>query len=132
MRDGVRLVTLHNAMVGRSKRPFGHITTFHTDTLKPYRVAHNLRYWIKAAELRWEVVLDLDVMAVVYGRDGDTWRAFDRELMRWCGKVRQEFMGEWRDRLTSGTSLEGLTVSATEGQEGGQREAAPATSELAT
>ncbi|KAI9823586.1 MAG: hypothetical protein M1832_002367 [Thelocarpon impressellum] len=123
MRSGVRLISLHNEMVAKSKRPFGHITAFHTDTMKPYRIAHNLRYWIKAAELRWEVVLHVDVMAVVHGRDPETWRAFDRELLRWCGKVREEFVGEWREKLTSGASLAALATGAAKGSDDGGRAA---------
>ena len=54
LRTGMRLVKLHNAIVKKSKRPFGAIDKWHTDFAKPYRCAENLRYWIKAAELRWE------------------------------------------------------------------------------
>ncbi|OBT49506.1 hypothetical protein VE04_10237, partial [Pseudogymnoascus sp. 24MN13] len=54
LRTGKVLVELHNAVVSRSKRPFGAIPVWHSDTAKPYRCAENLRFWIKAAELRWE------------------------------------------------------------------------------
>ncbi|TPX18472.1 uncharacterized protein E0L32_011657 [Thyridium curvatum] len=64
MQSGVRLVQLHNAAVRKSRRRFGAIPSYHTDTQKPYRCAENLRYWVKAAELRWEVLLRVDALGV--------------------------------------------------------------------
>lgn len=97
MQSGLRLVTLHNGMVRKSRKPFGQITAYHTDTMKPYRCADNLRYWIKAAELRWDIILKVDVMGVVYSRSDDAWKQFDEEIMRWCAKVRTELMAEWNE-----------------------------------
>jgi hypothetical protein len=94
LRTGMRLVKLHNAIVKKSKRPFGAIDKWHTDFAKPYRCAENLRYWIKAAELRWEVVLKVDVMGVVNGTDREAWKGFEDAVWKWCGKVRQEITGE--------------------------------------
>ena len=94
LRTGLRLVKLHNAVVRKSKRPFGAIDKWHTDFGKPYRCAENLRYWIKAAELRWEVVLKVDVMGVVNGTDREAWKGFEAAIWKWCGKVRQEITGE--------------------------------------
>ena len=94
LRTGLRLVKLHNAIVKKSKRPYGAISTFHTDFGKPYRCAENLRFWIKAAELRWEVVLKVDVMGVVNGSDATAWRAFEDALWKWCARVREEISGE--------------------------------------
>lgn len=94
MRTGLRLVKLHNALVKKSKRPFGAIDKWHTDFGKPYRSAENLRYWIKAAELRWEVVLRVDVMGVVNGSDRKAWTDFEAAIWKWCGKVREEIMAE--------------------------------------
>jgi len=94
LRTGLRLVKLHNAIVKQSKRPFGAISTFHTDLGKPYRCAENLRFWIKAAELRWEVVLKVDVMGVVNGSDAQAWKGFEDAIWEWCGKVREEISGE--------------------------------------
>ncbi|RFU35231.1 hypothetical protein B7463_g1112, partial [Scytalidium lignicola] len=91
---GVRLVRLHNSVVRKSKRPFGAIGPFHTDTAKPYRCADNLRYWIKAAELRWEIMLKVDVMAVVNGTDRAAWKGFEEAIWLWCKKVRTEIAGE--------------------------------------
>lgn len=90
LQSGLRLVQLHNAMVAKSKRPFGAIPTFHTDTRKPYRMAENLRYWIKAAELRWEIILKVDVMGVVNGTDPEAWRGFEESVWRWARQVRRE------------------------------------------
>jgi hypothetical protein len=94
MRTGLRLVKLHNAVVRKSKRPFGAIDKWHTDFAKPYRPAENLRYWIKAAELRWEVVLSVDVMAVVSGADRMALKGFEDAIWKWCAKVRDEISAE--------------------------------------
>jgi len=94
LRTGMRLVKLHNAVVKKSKRPFGAIDKWHTDFRKPYRCAENLRYWIKAAELRWEVILKVDVMGVVNGTDRAAWKGFEDAIWKWCGKVREEITGE--------------------------------------
>jgi hypothetical protein len=94
LRTGMRLVKLHNAIVRKSKRPFGAIEKWHTDFVKPYRSAENLRYWIKAAELRWEILLKVDVMGVVHGTDRAAWKGFEEAIWKWCGKVREEITGE--------------------------------------
>jgi len=94
LRTGLRLVKLHNAAVRKSKRPFGAIDRWHTDCGKPYRSADNLRFWIKAAELRWEVVLKVDVMGVVNSTGREAWRGFEEAIFAWCRKVRQEIAAE--------------------------------------
>jgi hypothetical protein len=113
LQSGLRLVNLHNTLVKASKRPFGGIPVFHTDTLKPYRAAENLRFWIKAAEIRWEVRLKVDVMGVVYGESEDAWRGFEDAIEMWAMRVREEFAKEWaenekrRPRIGSGDGIEG-------------------------
>lgn len=94
VQNGVRLVRLHNAAVHKSKRRFGAIPTFHTDTQKPYRCADNLRYWVKAAELRFEVVLAVDALAVAYGTDRQAWLGFEAAILKWCRHVREEIANE--------------------------------------
>ncbi|KAK8056759.1 hypothetical protein PG993_001986 [Apiospora rasikravindrae] len=94
LQNGVRLVKLHNATVRKSKRRFGTIGSYHVDTQKPYRCADNLRYWIKAAELRWEVMLKVDVLGVVYNTSGDVWVEFEEALWKWCRKTREEITAE--------------------------------------
>lgn len=94
LQNGVRLVKLHNAAVRKSRRRFGAIGTFHTDTQKPYRCADNLRYWIKAAELRWEVMLKADVMGIVYNSDPQVWVDFEEAIWKWCRKIREEYAAE--------------------------------------
>jgi hypothetical protein len=96
--SGLRLVHLHNALVQKSKRQFEEIKVFHTDTAKPYRMAENLRFWVKAAQLRWETTFDLDVMGVVQGTNPTAWRQFDQALQRWCRGVREEITAEWIER----------------------------------
>jgi hypothetical protein len=98
--NGLRLVKLHNELVRRSRRQFEEIKTWHTDTAKPYRMAENLRYWIKAAHLRWDVKVEMDVMAVVHGQDPAAWKQFDETILRWCQGVRQELVIEWEGKVS--------------------------------
>ncbi|OLN88751.1 hypothetical protein CCHL11_01873 [Colletotrichum chlorophyti] len=92
--NGIRLVEFHNAAVKRSKRRFGLITTFHTDTEKPYRAADNIRFWAKAAELRWEVLLKVDALGIVYNNNPEVWINFEKAIMDWSRKVREEITSE--------------------------------------
>ncbi|KAK7745492.1 hypothetical protein SLS53_002990 [Cytospora paraplurivora] len=95
IQSGLRLVQLHNAAVRKSRRRFGAIATFHTDTQKPYRCADNLRYWAKAAELRWEVApLKLDALGVVYNSKPEVWVELEDALLEWCRKVREEIAAD--------------------------------------
>lgn len=96
LQSGLRLVQLHNAAVRKSRRRFGAIPTFHTDTQKPYRAADNLRYWTKAAELRWEVLLRVDALGVVYNTGPQVWLDFEDAVLAWCKKVREEIAAELR------------------------------------
>ncbi len=99
LRTGLTLVHLHNALLKKSKRTFGEIKTFHTDTAKPYRCAENLRYWIKSAELRWETKLKVNVSAVANCRD-DAWLDFDAAIFQWSKTIREELTKEWEDRTS--------------------------------
>ncbi|KAG9249520.1 uncharacterized protein F5Z01DRAFT_715872 [Emericellopsis atlantica] len=92
--NGLRLVKLHNAAVHKSRRRFGAIPTFHTDTQKPYRCADNLRYWVKAAELRFEIHLRVDVMGVVNNSGPEAWQTFEAAILQWCRHVREELARE--------------------------------------
>lgn len=92
LQDGQRLIRLHNALVARSKRKFGEIKSWHTDVAKPYRRAENLRYWAKAAELRFDVRLALPVQEIVHG---ESWGQFDEAVLKWSRKVREELLEEW-------------------------------------
>lgn len=96
LRDGLILAKLQNAILKRSKRQFGDIKNFHTDTAKPYRCAENLRYWIKSAEIRWETKLKFDVTGVVH-RKADAWGLFDAAILQWCIAAREELTKEWRE-----------------------------------
>lgn len=97
LQDGRRLVQLHNELVRRSKRQFETIKVYHTDVGKPYRCAENLRYWIKAAVLRWDAVLQVDVPGVVRGDSATAWQGFDAALMKWSSCVREAITREWQD-----------------------------------
>lgn len=97
MRNGLRLVRLHNELVEKSRRQFELIKVYHTDTAKPYRCAENLRYWMKASELRWDTGLDVDVHGVVHGTGAAAWQRFDRAILRWCKAVREEITKEWQE-----------------------------------
>ncbi|KAH3962600.1 hypothetical protein HBI56_031620 [Parastagonospora nodorum] len=96
LQSGLRLVHLHNALVRKSRRHFEEIKHYHTDTAKPYRCADNLRYWVKAAELRWDIKLDVDVMGIVHGDDDLAWKKLDIALLKWCQGVREEITSEWQ------------------------------------
>lgn len=98
LQNGLRLVHLHNNLVKKSRKHFEQIKQYHTDTAKPYRCADNLRYWAKAAELRWDVKLDIDAMGVVQGLDGEAWRKFDAAILKWCTGVREEIIKEWKQQ----------------------------------
>lgn len=99
LQDGTRLITLHNTLVFRSHRKFGEIKTWHTNTSKPYRKAENLRFWLKAAELRWELKLPaVPVSDIVNGKqDAEVWRVFGQAVLEWCRGVREELSAEWRE-----------------------------------
>jgi len=89
-------VRMHNAAVSLSMRQFDFIKTFHEDVAKPYRRADNVRYWLKAAELRWELKLHLDVMAIANQLDSSaTWSAFEDVVRRWSRGVRAELTRDW-------------------------------------
>lgn len=94
LQNGIRLVQLHNCAVRKSPRRFGAIPTFHKDTQKPYRAADNLRYWMKAAELRWEVILKADALGLQYNTSPELWVEFETAILQWCRKVREEVAGE--------------------------------------
>ena len=96
LRNGLTLIQLHNAVLKKSKRQFGEIKTFHTDTAKPYRCAENLRYWIKESEIRWETKLKVDVTGVVHGKN-EAWPGFDAAILQWCKAAREELMKEWSE-----------------------------------
>lgn len=100
--DGTRLVKLHNTLVTKSKRQFDLIKNWHDDTLKPYRKAENLRFWIKAAELRWDMHLNVPVSDIVNSKDEPaSWKAFDHAVLKWCQGVRAELTEEWRQEVQS-------------------------------
>lgn len=94
MQSGLRLVKLHNMMVKKSRRRFGAIPSFHTDTQKPYRSAENLRYWVKAAELRFEVFLSVDALGIVYNSRPEVWKDFEAAILKWSRHVREELTRE--------------------------------------
>lgn len=96
LRNGLILDRLHNAVLKKTKRRIPEIKNFHTDTAKPYRAAENLRFWLKAAEIRWEIKLQVDVMAVVQGSSEAAWKGFDVAIWSWCRAVREEITKEWK------------------------------------
>ncbi|KAJ5237335.1 hypothetical protein N7489_007426 [Penicillium chrysogenum] len=95
-RDGRALVQLHNLAIKKSKRQFGEITAYHHDIAKPYRQTENLQFWVKAAQLRWELRLDVDVMGVVQNSGTAAWKLFDTALLAWCKTVREELVRDWQ------------------------------------
>ncbi|KAL8938917.1 MAG: hypothetical protein Q9216_003637 [Gyalolechia sp. 2 TL-2023] len=96
VRNGLTLVHLHNAMLKKSKRQFGEIKTFHADTTKPYRCAENLRFWIKAVEIRWELKFKVDVTGVVHNKE-TAWPDFDAAILEWSKTAREGLTEEWKE-----------------------------------
>ncbi|KKA30445.1 hypothetical protein TD95_000620 [Thielaviopsis punctulata] len=99
--DGLVLVKFHNAAVRKSKRRFGAIASFHKNTQKPYRAADNIRYWAKAAELRWETPIKVDALAVVYNAEPEAWRQFHDAIFAWCRSVREEIAAELQAEIAN-------------------------------
>ena len=97
LQDGRRLVRLHNELVRKSPKKFEEIKTYHQDVAKPYRRAENLRFWIKAAELRWDCRLQINVLGVAYGERTPAWQEFDDALLKWCQTVREQITKEWEE-----------------------------------
>jgi hypothetical protein len=94
--DGRKLCQMHNAAVQRSKKQFGQIKSWHEDIAKPYRRADNLRYWLKAAEIRFEIKLRLDVMKIVGATDeSGVWNSFRDTILLWSRGVREELSKDW-------------------------------------
>ncbi|KAK4153420.1 hypothetical protein C8A00DRAFT_15347 [Chaetomidium leptoderma] len=111
--NGQRLVQLHNCAVRKSCRRFGAIPTFYADTLKPYRAADNLRYWLKAAELRWEVLLKADPLALQYNPGLERWVEFEDAVLQWCRNVREEIAAELREHEGLATTTTTTTTTTT-------------------
>ena len=109
LRTGLALVQLHNTLLKKSKRQFGEIKTYHTDLAKPYRCAENLRYWIKAAEIRWETKLKVNVSGVINGKE-EAYPDFDVAILQWSRTVREELTKEWRDASTKPKSPTMISV----------------------
>lgn len=97
LQNGLHLVKFHNAAVKKCRKRFGAIGSYHTDTQKPYRCADNIRYWAKAAELRWDVMLKVDALGIVYNNDRQVWVDFEAALWKWCEKVREEVATGWEE-----------------------------------
>ncbi|KAI9171451.1 hypothetical protein HJFPF1_00934 [Paramyrothecium foliicola] len=104
MQNGVLLIKLHNAVVKKSRRRFGAIPTYHTDTQKPYRCVDNLRYWVKAAELRFEIRLTIDALGLAYNSGPKVWEDFEAAILQWSGHVRQEITNGVNDLESSNRS----------------------------
>ena len=101
LRTGTRLCLIHNSLTHFSLRPFGLITRFHTDTSVQYRVTDNLRYFAKAAQIRWDIHLDWDVEEI--------WRATlpgdemkKRQLAKWCDFIIHEITKLYREEVNEG------------------------------
>lgn len=54
---GKKLCRIYNALIRRSRKPFGLITKFHEDTTIRYRVLENLRFWRAAVNYRLDTTI---------------------------------------------------------------------------
>jgi hypothetical protein len=94
--DGRDLNRMHNVAVRESKRQFHLVETWHEDIGKPYRRADNLRYWVKGAELRYELKLKFDIMGVANQKeDMAVWASFEAAIRGWAQHVRAELTKDW-------------------------------------
>lgn len=97
--DGKKLVQMHNAAVRKSKRQFGYVEKWNDDVAKPYRRAENIRFWLKAAELRFELKFPkkLDVLNTVNSKPDDTaaMEHFKEVIMEWLNGVRIDLTKDW-------------------------------------
>ena len=104
LRTGTKLCLIHNALTHFSLRSFGLITRFHTDTTVQYRVTDNLRYFAKAAEIRWEITLDWDVEEIYrITPKGD--EMLKSQLGRWCQHVINEMCKIYQNETTEGADV---------------------------
>lgn len=69
-----------------------------------YRATDNLRYFAKAAEIRWDILLEWDVEEI--------WRAspkgnemFKRELAKWCHAVIDELSKIYQEEISDGEDI---------------------------
>lgn len=115
--DGRRLVEMHNAAVKRSKRHFGEITSWHDDVAKPYRRAENIRFWIKAAEIRWEIKLRVNVAGIASrSNEPGIWKPFADAVLQWSKVVLEEITRDWEnevDRQRNAVTESVTSVSST-------------------
>ena len=104
LRPGTRLCQIHNALTHFSLRPFGLITRFHTDTTVQYRVTDNLRYFAKAAEIRWEIHLDWDVEEI-WRASPEGYAILREQLGKWCHGVINEMKKIYQEEISEGADL---------------------------
>jgi hypothetical protein len=104
LKTGTKLCVIHNALTHFSLRPFGLITRYHTDTSVQYRVTENLRYFAKAAEIRWDVQIEWDVEEI--------WRStpkglamFKLQLSKWCESVTKEMGKIYHEEMAEGEDV---------------------------
>lgn len=114
LRSGTKLCLIHNTLTQFSLRPFGLITRFHTDTSVRYRVTDNLRYFAKAAQIRWEIQIEWDVEEI--------WRAspngdemLKRELAKWCNAVINEMNKIYQEEVSEGEDVLDQLIGELEG-----------------
>jgi hypothetical protein len=69
-----------------------------------YRVTDNLRYFAKAAEIRWEIQIDWDVEEI--------WRSTPNgiemltyQLAKWCDAVIKEMQKIYHEEITQGEDI---------------------------
>ena len=96
LRTGTKLCLVHNAVTQLSLRPFGLITRFHSDTSVQYRVTDNLKYFAKAAQIRWEIQIEWDVEEIWRGSSRGV-EMLKRELAKWCEVILREMTQIYHD-----------------------------------
>lgn len=92
MSTGVRLCQIYNAVVQRSRRPFGLITRFHQDTSIRYRVLENLRFWHAAVEYRLGLRIEAFTPSEVYEFTETGQAQLSQAITRFCQVAIQEMI----------------------------------------
>jgi hypothetical protein len=69
-----------------------------------YRVTDNLRYFAKAAEIRWEIILDWDVEEI-YKESPRGDQMLKSQLEKWCEHVIGEMVKIYQDETTEGQDV---------------------------
>lgn len=90
LNSGVRLCQIYNAIVERSRKPFGLITRFHEDTSIKYRVFENLKCFRAAIAYRFDVHLQSFSVQDIYEMTKTGRRELREAVVRFSYRAMEE------------------------------------------